>query len=128
MSRQFNPNGNFADIGFSVPHAKPGVIGLISIIQHAVGATIACNHVVAMSTMGFSTGGQLFSFGYDSKGRFEAKFRSMDDNVPGFRSFKFFIFGIEFPAVIDNPALKFLQICAGGGCQCGWGIEKKDGK
>ena len=67
ITHQLNSDGNLADFCFPIPHASPGVIGLISPIQRAVGAAIPGNHVVGMSAAGSATGGHPFSFGYDSK-------------------------------------------------------------
>ena len=120
ISHQLDSDGNFADIRFSVPHASSGVIGLISLIQHAVGAAIPGNNVVSMSAAGSATGGQPFSFGYDSKGRIKAQFRGMDNNIACLRPSDFFESGIELPAVVHDGALEFGKICLGGGRRYGW--------
>jgi hypothetical protein len=77
-----------------------------------------------MPAIGSATSGQPFSFGYDSKGPIEAQFRGMDNNVARFPPFYLFEFRVQLPAVIYNGALKFLEICWGGGCGYGWWIEK----
>ena len=124
ISHQFNSDGNLADIRFSIPHASSGVIGLISPIQRAVGAAIPGNHVVGMSAAGFTTGGQPFSFGYDSKGRVEAQFRGMDNNIACLRPSDFFEFGVQLPAVVHDGALEFGKIGFGGGGRYGWYKEE----
>lgn len=124
ISHQLNADGDPADIRFPVPHASPGVIGLISPIQRAVGAAIPGNHVVSMSAAGSATGGQPFSFGYDPKGRIEGQFRSMDNNIACLRPSDFFESGVQLPAVVHNGALEFGKICFGGSGRYGWYKEK----
>ena len=110
ITDQFDANRHPAQIGVAVPHAASGMVGHPFFVHDAVGAPVAGNHIMRMTTIGTSAISKLFPFGDDPQGVIASEFRRVDDDIFRGVAFDFFEPGVQPRTIIDDGTLKAVAV------------------
>jgi len=125
VSYQFDPDGKAADVGFSVPHALPGMVGAKVCVQDVIGVPFPVDDV-----MGVSAGREpevvgAFARRDGAEGTLQSALGGVHDDIFCFLALDFRKIGIQPGAIRDDRTLEFRPFGPGICLREGGPEEKK---